>query len=359
MQFIDEAKIYLKAGNGGAGAVSFRREKFVPMGGPDGGDGGRGGSIIARAVGSLNTLIDFRYKQHFKARIGMHGSGRQCSGPAGEDIIFDVPIGTQIFEEDGETLIADLMHVGEEVRLVKGGMGGLGNMNFKSSTNQAPRYAQPGTEGEERWVWLRLKLLCDAGLLGKPNAGKSTFLAATSRAKPKIADYPFTTLKPQLGVVYVDEREFVLADIPGLIEGAHEGAGLGTRFLKHIERCGVLLHLVDGTQEDVSEAYRIIRHELESYSTKLACKPEIIALNKIDAMTEEEIAERHAALVEASGGAKVYQISGAAGTNIDKLLRELLGYIDTERQQSTPTPEAKDPFFNHFSHADDDTLSPE
>ena len=337
MQFIDEAKIYLKAGNGGAGAVSFRREKFIPMGGPDGGDGGRGGSIIARAVGSLNTLIDFRYKQHFKARIGMHGSGQQRSGLSGEDIIIEVPVGTQIFEENGITLIADLMHVGEEVRLAKGGMGGMGNMNFKSSTNQAPRYAQPGTEGDERWVWLRLKLLCDAGLLGKPNAGKSTFLAATSRAKPKIADYPFTTLKPQLGVVYVDTREFVMADIPGLIKGAHEGAGLGTRFLKHIERCRVLLHLVDGTQEDVAEAYPIIRHELDAYSTVLAEKPEIVALNKIDALTDEEIIIKRAEL-SAAAGSDVQVISGAAGTHLEPVLRMLLEIIDREKAAAAPAP---------------------
>lgn len=339
MHFLDEAKIYLKAGNGGAGAVSFRREKFIPMGGPDGGNGGRGGSIIARAVGSLNTLIDFRYQQHFKARIGMHGSGRQCSGEAGDDIIIKVPVGTQIFEEDGVTLIADLIREGEEIILAKGGMGGLGNMNFKSSTNQAPRYAQPGTEGEERWVWLRMKLICDAGLLGLPNAGKSTFLAATSRAKPKIADYPFTTLKPQLGVVYVDEREFVLADIPGLIEGAHEGAGLGTRFLKHIERCRVLLHLVDGTQEDVAGAYRTIRHELDSYSALLAEKPEIVALNKIDALTEEEISERLAALSDAAGR-EVMAISGAAKTNIEPLLRDLLAIIDTAKAEEAVPDEA-------------------
>jgi GTP-binding protein len=342
MQFIDEAKIYLKAGNGGAGAVSFRREKFIPMGGPDGGNGGRGGSIIARAVGSLNTLIDFRYQQHFKARIGMHGSGRQRAGEAAEDIIIQVPVGTQIFEEDGETLIADFTREGDEVVLAKGGMGGLGNMNFKSSTNQAPRYAQPGTEGEERWVWLRLKLLCDAGLLGLPNAGKSTFLAATSRAKPKIADYPFTTLKPQLGVVHVNDREFVLADIPGLIEGAHEGAGLGTRFLKHIERCRVLLHLIDGTQEDVAGAYRTIRHELESYSTLLADKTEIIALNKIDALSEEEVTERRAALAEAAGR-PVHAISGATGMHLEPLLRDLLAIIDEARAAEAPAPD-DDPF---------------
>jgi GTP-binding protein len=353
MQFIDEAKIYLKAGNGGAGAVSFRREKFVPMGGPDGGNGGRGGSIIARAIGSLNTLIDFRYQQHFKARIGMHGSGRQRSGESGEDIIIQVPVGTQIFEEDGQTLIADLTREGEEVLLAKGGLGGQGNVNFKSSTNQAPRYAQPGTEGDERWVWLRLKLLCDAGLLGMPNAGKSTFLAATSRAKPKIADYPFTTLKPQLGVVHVDEREFVLADIPGLIEGAHEGAGLGTRFLKHIERCRVLLHLVDGTQDDVAGAYRTIRHELESYSELLATKTEIVALNKIDALTEEEIAERRAALAEASGGT-VHAISGAAKTAIDPLLRELLTIIDEARVTENDEDAAEDDSFAY--PRPDDTL---
>ena len=351
MHFLDEAKIYLKAGDGGAGAVSFRREKFIPMGGPDGGNGGRGGSIIVRAVGSLNTLIDFRYQQHFKARIGMHGTGRQCSGESGEDIVLQVPVGTQIFEEDGETLIADLTRVDEKVVLAKGGLGGQGNMNFKSSTNQAPRYAQPGTEGEERWVWLRMKLICDAGLLGLPNAGKSTFLAATSRAKPKIADYPFTTLKPQLGVVYVDDREFVLADIPGLIEGAHEGAGLGTRFLKHIERCRVLLHLIDGTQEDVAGAYRTIRHELESYSELLAEKPEIVVLNKIDALTPDEITERRAALAAVTGG-DVYTISGATKTNISPLLRDLLAIIDTARSDGETHDDSFDDEPGHAAPAE-------
>lgn len=326
MKFIDEAKICIKSGNGGAGCVSFRREANIPFGGPDGGDGGRGGSVIARAVSGLNTLIDYRYQQHFKAKTGMHGMGRQRSGAGAEDIILNLPVGTQIFAEDEETLIADLSEVGQEIVLAKGGRGGLGNVHFKSSTNRAPRQSTPGEEGEEKWVWLKLKLLCDAGLLGLPNAGKSTFLAATSRAKPKIADYPFTTLKPQLGVVYVDDAEFVMADIPGLIEGAHAGVGLGIRFLKHIERCRVLLHLVDGTAEDVATHYHTIRHELAAYSDALTEKPEILALNKCDALDEATIAEKKAALEEASGKA-VFTISAAAQQGITPVLRELLAVI--------------------------------
>lgn len=332
MQFLDEAKIFIKSGNGGAGCVSFRREANLPNGGPDGGDGGRGGSIIARAVGGLNTLIDYRYKQHFKAKTGMHGMGKERYGAGAEDIYLNLPVGTQIFDETEETLIADLSEEGQEVRLAIGGKGGLGNVHFKTSTNRAPRQSTPAGEGEERWVWLKLKLMCDAGLLGLPNAGKSTFLAATSRAKPKIAGYPFTTLKPQLGVVYVDESEFVMADIPGLIEGAHEGVGLGIRFLKHVERCRVLLHLVDGTAEDVAENYRIIRGELEAYSDELPQKQEILALNKCDALTEEEIAEKKAALEEASGKS-VYCISAAAQQGITPVLRELLAVIKAEKEK--------------------------
>lgn len=251
MQFIDEVKIHLQAGNGGNGASSFRREKFIPRGGPDGGDGGRGGSIVFECVKDLNTLIDFRFKQHFDAKNGKYGRGANQNGLSGEDLVLRVPLGTQVFSEDKSELIADLMHDGERITIVKGGRGGLGNVNFKSSTNRAPTFAQKGEQGEDKWVRLELKLLSDAGLLGMPNAGKSTFLASTTRAKPKIADYPFTTLKSQLGVVYIDEHEFVLADIPGLIEGASEGRGLGDRFLKHVERCGVLLHLIDGSAEDI------------------------------------------------------------------------------------------------------------
>jgi GTP-binding protein len=295
MQFIDEAKIHIKSGKGGAGASSFRREKFIAEGGPDGGDGGRGGSIIFECVKNLNTLIDFRFQQHFAAQDGKRGQGANRSGISGEDLVLKVPFGTQIFSQDDE-ILADMMHDGERFVLAKGGRGGLGNSNFKSSINRAPTHAQPGEPGEEMWVILKLKLLSDAGLLGMPNAGKSTFLATTTRAKPKIADYPFTTLKPQLGVVYVDNHEFVLADIPGLIKGASQGKGLGDRFLRHVERCGVLLHLLDGSAENVVENYRIIRKELAEYSEELSLKPEIIALNKIDLLSDEEIEEKVSAL---------------------------------------------------------------
>ena len=291
MQFIDEAKIHLKSGDGGNGAVSFRREKFIPRGGPDGGDGGNGGNVIFRCIKNLNTLVDYRFTQHFKAQNGQRGHGQNRTGLSGQDLVLNVPQGTQIFLEDN-SLIADLQEEGQEVVVARGGKGGLGNTNFKSSINQAPEYAIPGEVGEEFWVQLKLKLFSDAGLLGLPNAGKSTFLAATTRAKPKIADYPFTTLKPQLGVVYVDNHEFVLADIPGLIRGASQGKGLGDRFLKHVERCGVLLHLIDGLAENITENYQIIRTELESYSKDLAQKPEIIAINKIDALSKEELKEK-------------------------------------------------------------------
>src|SRR5215469_1856389 len=300
MKFLDQAKIYIRSGNGGAGCVSFRREKFIEFGGPDGGDGGRGGDVVAQCVDGLNTLIDYRYQQHFKAKTGGHGMGMNRSGAAGADIVLKVPKGTQIFDEDNETLLADLTEIGERTILAKGGNGGFGNAHFKSSTNRAPRRANPGLAGEERTIWLRLKLIADAGLVGLPNAGKSTFLASVSAAKPKIADYPFTTLHPQLGVVSIDDREFVLADIPGLIEGAHEGAGLGHRFLGHVERCRVLLHLVDGTQENVADAYRTIRAELKAYSPVLAAKPEIVVLNKCDALSAAEIKTKSAALRRAA-----------------------------------------------------------
>src|ERR687889_764280 len=284
MKFLDQAKIYIRSGDGGAGAVSFRREKFIEFGGPDGGDGGRGGDVWAEAVEGLNTLIDYRYQQHFKAGIGTHGMGRNRTGPGGADMVLKVPVGTQIFAEDGETLIADLTAVGQRALLARGGNGGFGNLHFTTSTNRAPRRANPGQEGEERWIWLRLKLIADAGLVGLPNAGKSTFLATVSAAKPKIADYPFTTLHPGLGVAAVDGRELVLADIPGLIEGASEGAGLGDRFLGHVERCRVLLHLVEGTSEHAGQAYKVVRQELASYGHGLAEKPEIVALSKADAL---------------------------------------------------------------------------
>ncbi len=332
MQFIDEAKIFVRSGNGGGGCVSFRREANVPKGGPDGGDGGLGGSVIFSAISGLNTLIDFRYQQHFKAGTGNHGMGRERHGKSADDIIIDVPIGTQILDEDGETLIVDMQEEGQTYFAAKGGDGGKGNTNFKSSINQAPRKATQGFPGEERWVWLKLKLISDAGLLGLPNAGKSTFLAATSRAKPKIADYPFTTLKPQLGVVHVDQREFVLADIPGLIEGAHQGIGLGIRFLKHVERCGVLLHLVDSTEEDIIANYHTIRNELAAYSPLLIEKQEIIALNKIDALDKEIVKEKQKALQKASGK-PVFLISAAAQLGITEILRTLLKEVDDFRSK--------------------------
>lgn len=330
MKFLDEAKIYLRSGNGGAGAVSFRREKYIPMGGPDGGDGGKGSDVIFECVDGLNTLIDFRYQQHFKGKTGDHGRGRNASGGNAEPIIIKVPVGTQILEDDKETLIIDMMEPGQRFLIAKGGNGGWGNVRFKTSVNQAPKRANPGEEGVEKWVWLRLKLISDAGLLGLPNAGKSTFLAAVSRAKPKIADYPFTTLTPQLGVVYVDGKEFVLADIPGLIEGASEGAGLGLRFLGHVERAGILLHLIDGTQEDVVEAYETIRNELEQYSEILAAKEEVIALNKCDALLEEEIEEKIALLEEASGN-EVFAMSAIAGKGVETVKRRLWQTIERER----------------------------
>ena len=331
MKFLDRAKIYIRSGNGGAGCLSFRREKFVEFGGPDGGDGGRGGHVFAEAVDNLNTLIDYRYQQHFKADTGIHGMGRNRTGAAGDDIVIKVPVGTQIFEEDEETLIADLDTVGERVLLAKGGNGGWGNARFKTSTNQAPRRANPGQSGEERTIWLRLKLIADAGLVGLPNAGKSTFLAAVSAAKPKIADYPFTTLHPNLGVVRVGPaNSFVLADIPGLIEGAHEGAGIGDRFLGHVERCAVLLHLVDASADDVVASWRTVRTEMESYGHGLAEREEILALNKADIVSEDEIEEKRAALAKASGK-DVWIISGATTKNVDRLLGKLLEVIKTTR----------------------------
>ena len=331
MKFLDEAKIYIRSGDGGSGCVSFRREKFIPLGGPDGGDGGRGGSIIAECISGLNTLIDYRYQQHFKAKKGQHGMGSNCAGKSSPDLVIQLPVGTQIFEEDRETIVADLTRVGQKIVLAQGGKGGLGNARFKSSTNQAPRQHTPGEEGQERWLWLRLKLMSDAGLLGLPNAGKSTFLAAVSRAKPKIADYPFTTLNPQLGVVYIDGQEFVLADIPGLIEGASEGVGLGLKFLGHVERAGVLLHLIDGTQEDVVGAYKTIRAELKSYSKELAGKPELVALNKCDALTDEEIKEKSAALKKVSKK-KIWKLSGVTGDGVQEVLREMMSTITAERE---------------------------
>ena len=327
--FIDYVKFHSKSGKGGAGCLHFHREKFVPKGGPDGGDGGRGGDVIAECVDGLNTLIDYRYAQHFKAETGHQGSGSQRTGGKGKDIVLRLPRGTQILDEDNETVLVDMTEIGQRVVLAKGGDGGYGNLHYKTSTNRAPRRADKGWPGEERWIWLRLKLIADIGLVGLPNAGKSTFLSATSNARPKIADYPFTTLHPGLGVVKVGNREFVMADIPGLIEGAHEGAGLGTRFLGHVERCRALLHLVDGTQDDVAAAYKTVRAELRAYGGNLARKKEIVALNKTDAMTEEDIETKRAQLARASRKT-VHVISGVSGAGVQKLLGELMKLVEAQ-----------------------------
>ncbi len=332
MKFLDQAKIFVKSGDGGAGACSFRREKYIEYGGPDGGDGGRGGDVIIECVDNLNTLIDYRYQQHFKAAKGMHGMGRQRTGATGDHVVLKVPVGTQILSEDKETVLADLTEAGQRLVLLRGGDGGFGNLHYKTSTNQAPRRSDVGWPGQEMWVWLRLKLIADAGLVGLPNAGKSTFLAAVTRARPKIADYPFTTLHPNLGVVYLGGEEFILADIPGLIEGAHEGAGIGDRFLGHVERTRVLLHLVDGTQDDVAEAYRVVRGELAAYGGGLDEKPEIVALNKCDSLMEEEIAEKLAQLSEACG-AQALVLSGVAGMGLREVLGSLLIHIKDARAE--------------------------
>jgi GTP-binding protein len=331
MKFLDEAKVYLKAGDGGDGVVAFRREKYIEFGGPDGGNGGKGGDVVVEAVDGLNTLIDYRYAQHFRARKGGNGAGSDRTGAGSDDVVLKVPVGTQVLDEDRETILADLTKPGQRVVLCRGGDGGFGNATYKSSTNRAPRRADKGWPGEERWVWLRLKLIADAGLVGLPNAGKSTFLAAVSAAKPKIADYPFTTLHPQLGVVRPDgSSEFVLADIPGLIEGAHEGAGLGDRFLGHVERCAVLLHLVDGTAADPAGAYATIRAELEGYGGGLAGKPEVVALNKADAMTPQARTSRLKALSRAAGRPALL-VSGATGEGVPEVLRALQREIASAR----------------------------
>ncbi|MDB5622676.1 MAG: obgE [Devosia sp.] len=330
MKFLDQAKVFVRSGDGGAGAVSFLREKFVEFGGPNGGNGGRGGDVIIECVDGLNTLIDYRYQQHFKAKTGTHGMGKQRTGADGEDTILRVPVGTQIFEDDNETLIADMTEVGQRVVLLSGGNGGFGNAHFKTSSNQAPRHANPGQVGTEKWIWLRLKLIADAGLVGLPNAGKSTFLAAVSAAKPKIADYPFTTLHPNLGVVSIGERDFVLADIPGLIEGASEGAGIGDRFLGHIERCGVLIHLVDGTQDDIKAAYQTIRGELAAYDEMLGEKPEIVVLNKVDAIEPDDLKEK-VKLLKKLSKAEVLQVSGVTGQGVDQVLYRIIGVLDAEK----------------------------
>jgi GTP-binding protein len=333
MRFLDEAKIYVKAGDGGAGCVSFRREKYVAHGGPNGGDGGRGGHVTCCARSNLNTLIDYRYRQHFKAKRGGHGMGRDRTGAHGGDIELDLPVGTQIFAEDGCTQLADLTTPDQVIVLARGGEGGVGNAHFKSSTNRAPRYAQPGQPGDERWLWLRLKLLADAGLVGLPNAGKSTFLAAVSRARPKIADYPFTTLAPQLGTITIGHDSFVLADIPGLIEGAHQGAGLGDRFLGHVERCRVLIHLIDGTADDVVAAYRTVRHELGEYDHRLLDRPELLCLNKADALSEDEAAVKRQALAAAAGG-PVRLTSGVAGLGLDEVLHAAYAAIAVAKAEA-------------------------
>jgi GTPase len=333
MKFLDLARVQIRSGAGGAGCASFRREKFIEFGGPDGGDGGRGGDVWAECVPALNTLIDFRYQQHFFAQNGRPGMGRQRTGKDGEDIVLKVPAGTEILEDDQETVVADLTEVGQRVLLARGGNGGWGNVHFKTSTNQAPRRANPGQEGVERTLWLRLKLIAGAGLAGLPNAGKSTFLAAVSNARPKIADYPFTTLHPNLGVVGIDGREFVMADIPGLIEGASEGRGLGDQFLGHIERCAVLLHLVDGTSEDVAGDFAVIDRELRLYSATVHGKPRIVGLNKIDALDAEELEARKAVLEDASGR-RVFPLSGVAGTGVQGVLRALWSEIEAARQEA-------------------------
>jgi GTP-binding protein len=331
MKFLDQTKIYVRSGNGGAGAVSFRREKFIPFGGPDGGDGGKGGDVWIEAADGLNTLIDYRFQQHFKAKTGGHGMGQNRHGADGESLVLKVPTGTQVLDEDKETIIADLDKAGARVLLARGGNGGFGNAYFKSSVNQAPRHANPGQDGEERTLWLRLKLIADAGLVGLPNAGKSTFLRAVSSATPKVADYPFTTLHPHLGVVTVgDSERFVMADLPGLIEGAAEGTGLGTRFLGHVERCVALVHLIDATVEEPAGAYRTVRHEIEAYGAGLSEKPEIIALNKVDALTPAQTNEKRTALAQAIGK-EVRLVSGVSGVGVRDLVNEIAAMLRARR----------------------------
>jgi GTP-binding protein len=332
MKFLDVAKVYAASGSGGNGCIAFRREKFIEYGGPYGGDGGKGGDVWAEAVENLNTLIDYRFQQHVKAKNGEGGKGKVMTGANGPDAVMKVPVGTQIYEEDGETLIADLAEEGQKVKLLRGGNGGFGNAHFKSPTNQAPRHANPGQPGEEKTLILKLKLIADAGLIGMPNAGKSTFLSRVSSARPKIADYPFTTLEPQLGVVKIDESDFVLADLPGLIEGAHDGVGLGDRFLGHAERCGVILHLIDGTGTAIAKTYKIIRRELEAYGHGLGEKPEIVALNKCDAISAAEVAKKRAALEKASG-AKVFLLSGVTGDGVPPILRAIVREIVKRRAE--------------------------
>ena len=335
MKFLDQAKVFIRSGDGGAGSVSFRREKFIEFGGPDGGDGGRGGDVWLEAVDGLNTLIDYRYQQHFKAKTGVHGMGRNMTGAKGADITLKVPAGTQVYEEDNETLICDMTVVGQRHRLAAGGNGGFGNQHFKTSTNQAPRRANPGLPGQEMWIWLRLKLIADAGLVGLPNAGKSTFLAAVTAAKPKIADYPFTTLHPGLGVARIDAREFVIADIPGLIEGAHEGVGIGDRFLGHVERTRVLLHLVSAQEEHPGKAYKVVRGELAAYGNGLTDKPEIVALSQADTLDPDARKKKVAALKRAAGRAPLV-LSAVTGEGVEAALRALMAEVQGAREASMP-----------------------
>ncbi len=343
MKFLDQAKIFIRSGNGGPGSVSFRREANVPYGGPDGGDGGRGGDIVAKCVNGLNTLIDFRYQQHFKAESGRPGAGRDRSGLSGKPINLRLPVGTQILSDDQTTVLADLTRVGQEIVLAKGGEGGHGNAFFKSSTNQAPRKSQKGVSGLEMWVWLRLKLIADAGLVGLPNAGKSTFLSVVSAAKPKIADYPFTTLHPNLGVVAIDGKEFVMADIPGLIEGAHEGAGIGHRFLGHVERCRVLLHLIDVTHTDPIASWRTIRTELSAYDDNLAQKPEIVALSKCDSAPDDYITELIKELQKA-GAKNILRLSSIIGSGLNEVLRAIDDVIQSERRKEENEGKVREPW---------------
>ena len=350
MKFLDETKVYIRSGDGGAGAVSFRREKFIEFGGPDGGDGGRGGDVWVVAVNGPNTLIDFRFQQHFKGKTGVHGMGRNRAGAKGDDVTLKVPVGTQIFEEDGETLIIDMIEEGQTYRLAPGGNGGFGNAHFKTSSNQAPHWANPGQEGIEKNIWLRLKLIADAGLVGLPNAGKSTFLAAVTRARPKIANYPFTTLHPNLGVATVDGIEFILADIPGLIEGAHEGVGIGDRFLAHVERTRVLLHLVSAQEENVGKAYKTVKKELMAYGGGLTDKVEIVALSQIDVCEPSDIKKKATALKRACGQTP-YQISAATGQGMQDVLRALRDIIDTAKSND---PSIKKPVAAPYYDSDDD-----
>ena len=340
MKFLDQAKVYVRSGDGGAGSVSFRREKFIEFGGPDGGDGGRGGDVWIEAVDGLNTLIDYRYQQHFKAKTGVHGMGRDRAGGKGADVVLKVPAGTQVYEEDNETLIVDMTVTGLRYRLAAGGNGGFGNAHFKTSSNQAPRRANPGLEGQEMTVWLRLKLIADAGIVGLPNAGKSTFLASVTAAKPKIADYPFTTLHPGLGVARIDAREFVIADIPGLIEGAHEGVGIGDRFLGHVERTRVLLHLVSAQEENAGKAYKTVRRELEAYGGGLTDKPEIVALSQVDTLDADERKKKAASLKRACGRAPL-MLSAVTREGVEEVLRALISHVQNAREAEIPVEDTR------------------